>query len=190
MLFSSIFIYWEFMEHHKTYHFLTGTLRACLKSQFKNWLIFILKGFLGVISLTFIPSAIGAKKPSSQEIREVLDGNISESSHTPDLADMAVTSPVLPAETSTDSVLNVHEISNQSSAIITNEDQETKRGFPKESLNRVQDVVEDLTVNETNEDIKYEIKSLWLQLEKKFYLAIYLFHKLLISSEMKSLKKQ
>ena len=159
------------MENHKTYHFLTGTLRACLKLQFKNWLILILKGFLGVISLTFIPSAIGAKKPNSQEIREALDGNISEPSHTPDLADMAVTSPVLPAETSTDSVLNVHEISthlnNQSSAIITNGDQETKRGFPKESLNRVQDVMEDLTANETNEDVKYEMKSLWRELEEK-----------------------
>ena len=58
-------------------------------------------------------------------------------------------------------------LNNQSSAIITNGDQETKRGFPKESLNRVQDVVEDLTANETNENINYKMKSLWRELEEK-----------------------
>ena len=154
------------MENHKIYHFLTGILRACLKSQFNILLIFILKGFLGVISLTFIPFAEGG----SQRIRKILADNIGKPSHTADLADIAVTPSVLPAETSTDSVLNAPDISQlneQTSAVIPGWGQEPTRGFPTETLNKVQDTVEDLIATAKKEEMKFEMKSLWQEMEEK-----------------------
>ena len=140
--------------------------------QLKKLLILILKNFLGIIILTFIPSAIGATKPSAQKIRESLFDRTQEPSHTDDLADMALSpSSVLPLETSTDSVLNNPDISappnEQASTIIPNWGQETKRGFPKETLNKVQDTVKYLIANEKNEKIKDVMESLWLQLERQ-----------------------
>ena len=163
MLFSSIFIYRMFMKNHKIYHFLTGILRACLKSQFNILLIFILKGFLGVISLTFIPSAIGAKKPNSQEIRVSLSDRMQEPPHTADLADLAVTPSVLPAETSTDSVLNDPKNSNKT--IISKS--RIKSGFSKKTLNRVQDAIKVLLTTQQENWLKYEIKSLQRELSRK-----------------------
>ena len=139
-LFSSIFIYRMFMKDRKIYHFLTGILRACLKIQFKNWLILILKGFLGVISLTFIPSAIGAKKPNFQEIREALDGRAKEPTLTADLADLAVTPPVLPLETSIGPALNDPKTS-------SNESQKTESEVSNELANRIHDIAEYLLSN-------------------------------------------
>ena len=162
-LFSSIFIYRMFMKDHKIYHFLTGILRACLKIQFKNWLILILKGFLGIIILTFIPSAIGAKKTSSQEIREALDGNISESSPPPDLADLALSPPpALPLETSIGSVLNDPKTSSNES-----QEKETEGEVLNELANRIHDIAEYLSSNEPNKTVKSEIVSLRRELKEK-----------------------
>ena len=156
------------MRKNTTYTLPAYIQLTCIKSQFKNVLILILKkGFLGVISLTFIPFAEGG----GRRIRKILDGNIKESSHTPDFADMAVTPPVLPAETSTSSVLNDPDISappnEQASTIIPNWGREPTRGFPTDTLNKVQDTVEDLIANEQNAQVEYELQSLWLQLEEK-----------------------
>ena len=64
----------------------------------------ILKGFLGVIILIFIPSAEGGFQNRVRKIDISKEGP----TFTADLVtDMAVTSPVLPAENSVDPVLNV-----------------------------------------------------------------------------------
>ena len=151
------------MENHKIYHFLTGILKACLKSQFNILLIFILKGFLGVISLTFIPSAIGAKKIDSQRTRESLSDRMQEPPQTDDLADLAVTPSVLPLETSIGPVLN--DPKNSSETIISKS--RANSGFPKKPLNRVQDAITVLLTNQQENWLKHEIKSLQRELNKK-----------------------
>ena len=62
---------------------------------------------------------MGAKKTNFQEIREALDGRATEPTLTADLADLAVTPPVLPLETSIGPVLNDPKTS-------SNESQETE----------------------------------------------------------------
>ena len=133
---------------------MTGIHSACLKPQIKNIYTPILRTFLGITILHFNVLYAGeTKKTSPQRVSEDFVLDIKKAGSTTVPANTVVTLSVVQEE--------------EPNSTLTDGKQEIEKENPKESLNRVQDVVKVLLSNETDEDVKYEMKSLWRELEEK-----------------------